>query len=130
VLIAVLVGIAVVGIAGSVLFATNTLPPLRATWDFTNDIQDGHYDSAFAQLCSPLRSEERRVDFENFADLVNDNTRSVGVNIFSVNRNGDHATVKFTAHKPNERDLEVKLTVVHEDGDWRPCGARYRRIES
>jgi len=130
VLVAALVGIAAIAIAGTALFVTNTLPPLRATWDFTNDIEDGHYDSAFAQLCEPLRTEGRRTDFENFADLVNDNTHSIGVNIFSVNRNGDHATVEFTAHKPNERDLNVKLTVVHEDGDWKPCGALYRRVAS
>jgi hypothetical protein len=130
VLIVVLVGIGVIAAAGSVLFATNTLPPLRATWDFTNDIQDGHYDSAFAQVCDRLGAEGGRSEFEDFADLVNDNTRSVGVNIFSVNRNGDRATVKFTAHKPNERDVEVKLTLVHEDGDWKPCGARHRRIAS
>jgi len=130
VLIAVLVGIGVIAVAGSVLFATNTLPPLRATWDFTNDIQDGHYDSAFAQVCDRLGAEDRRSEFEDFADLVNDNTRSVGVNIFSVNRNGNDATVRFTAHKPNERDLAVKLTLVHEDGDWRVCGARYHRVAS
>jgi len=130
VLVAAMVGILGIAIAGTVLFVTNTLPPLRATWDFTNDIQGGRYSSAFAQVCDRLHSEDRRSEFENFADLVNDNTDSISVNILSVDRNGNHATVEFTAHKPNERDLKVKLGIVHEDGDWKPCGARYRRIES
>ena len=127
---AALVGIVAIAIAGTALFVTNTLPPLKATWDFTNDIDDGHYGSAFAQVCDRLRSEGGRTEFENFADLVNDNTRSLEVNILSVHRNGDHATVEFTAHKPNARDLKVKVALVHEGGDWKPCGARYGRIES
>jgi hypothetical protein len=130
VLVAVLVGILGIAIGGTTLFVTNTLPPLKATWDFTNDIQDGRYGSAFAQVCDRLHREGRRSEFENFADLLNDNTDSIGVNVLSVHRNGDRATVEFTAHKPDERDLKVKLAVVHEDGDWKPCGARYGRIES
>ena len=130
VLVGALVAIFAIAVAGTTLFVTNTLPPLDATWDFTNDIQDGHDNSAFAQVCDRLGSEGGQRNFERFASLVNDNTDSVGVNILSVHRNGDRATVEFTAHKPGERDLKVKLTLVHEHGDWKPCGAAYHRIES
>jgi len=130
VLVGVLVVVVAIAIAGTTLFVTNTLPPLKATWHFTNDIQDGNYDSAFARVCDRLGGESRRSEFEHFADLVNDNTDSVGVNIFSVHRNGNRATVEFTAHEPDERDLKVKLLVVHEDGNWKPCGARSHRIDS
>jgi hypothetical protein len=130
VLVGALVGILVIAIVGTALFVTNTLPPLEATWDFTNDIQDGHYNSAFAQQCDSVRSEGARTSFERFANLLNDNTDSLSVNILSVHRNGARATVEFTAHKPNERDIKVKLDLVHERGDWKPCGGKYFRTSS
>ena len=129
-LVGALVAILVIAIAGTTLFVTNTLPPLRATWDFTNDIEEGRYNSAFAQQCDAVRDESTRAAFDRFANRVNRNTDSFSVNIFSVRRNGDHATVEFTAHKLHEDDIKVKLNLVHERGDWKPCGGRYGRIST
>ena len=81
-------------------------------------------------MCERLRGETGRSELERFADLVNDNTNRLDVNVLSVRRNGDRATVEFTAHKPGEPDLKVKVHLVHEQGDWKPCGASSGRIAS
>jgi hypothetical protein len=113
--------ILVTAVAGSVLFATRTLPPLAATYDFTNDLSDGNTSSAFAQVCDRLRTPGARSGFDSFARRIA-SADSVDVDILSVDRSGDHATVEFTAHYDNARSRTTTLKLVHEDGDWRPCG--------
>lgn len=121
-MLAVALGLVLVtAVAGTVLFVTRTLPPLSATYDFTNDLNDGNTSSAFAQVCDKLRTPGARSGFNSFARGIA-SADSVDVDILSVDRDGDVATVEFTTHYDNARSRKTKLKLVHEDGDWRPCG--------
>lgn len=122
-LVGVLALIILIGGAGTVLFATRTWPPLSATYEFTDDISDGDVNEAFAQVCDRLRTEGSRDSFEQFARELG-RARSLDVNILSVDRSGDTATVDVTAHYRDDDALHFELKLVDEDGDWRPCGAR------
>jgi len=114
--------ILVTTVAGTVLFVTRTLPPLSATYDFTNDLHDGNTSSAFAQVCDRLRTPAGRVGFNGFARRV-EAADHVSVDILSVDRNGDTATVKFTAEYGANDSTKTTLKLVYEGGDWRPCGS-------
>jgi hypothetical protein len=121
VLVAALVGIVAIAIAGTVLFFTQTFPPLEATYDFTDDINDGDFGNAYDDLCALTKGEETQSSFNEFAVAVLRGTTHINVDPFSVSRDGDHATVKFTAHRPDARDWRITLGLVQEGGDWRPC---------
>jgi hypothetical protein len=127
--IAVLVGVMVlilgIAIAGTVLFVTNTWPPLETAFDFTDDLEDGDVGAAYAQLCDDLRTPGSRDDFDAFADRFLDGLLTVSVDPFSVDRNGDRASVDFAASYRNDRHVDLELALVHERGDWRVCDVRY-----
>ena len=123
VLVGVLALIAVVGIVGTVLFGTRTWPPLSATYQFTGDLQDGDTSAAFSQVCDRLRTSSARTGFNGFARSI-ESADNIDVNILGVDRNGDAATVEFTASYDNERSRTTTLKLVYEDGDWRPCGTQ------
>ena len=108
-------------VAGSVLFATQTWPPLSATYDFTDDLHHGRTDAAFAQVCDSLRTESTRVRFDAFARAMA-NANSLSVDLLSVRRNGSRATVEYAVRYPSQRSNTVKLFLIEEHGDWRPCG--------
>jgi len=122
VLVAVLALIVAVAVAGSVLFATQTLPPLRATYDFTDDLHRGRTADAFARVCDDLRTPSQRDRFAAFAALIRA-ADSVSVDFLSVRRDGDHATVEFDVRTSRTQSHTIKLRLVNERGDWRPCGA-------
>jgi hypothetical protein len=126
VLIGVLVLIVGIGIAGTVLFATNTLPPLRTAYHFTNDLDDGDVDSAYANLCARLKGPGGRGDFEDFANAIRRGLDHFTVNPLGVGRNGNRATVDFTAYHDNDRHTNLELVLVNEAGDWRVCDVRFR----
>jgi hypothetical protein len=122
VVLAVALGLIIaIAIAGTVLFVTVTLPPLSATYDFTNDLHDGNTGAAYAQVCDRLRTPGGRVGFNGFARRIA-SAESVSVDIFSVDRNGDTATVEFTSKYGTNTSSKTTLKLVHEHGDWRPCG--------
>jgi hypothetical protein len=126
VLVAVLVLVFGIAIAGTTLFFTNTFPPLRAAYDFTNDLENGDVDGAYSNLCADLRGAGGRSDFDAFADSILDGLVSFDVNPFGVDRDGDRATVDFsTVHRGNRR-TSLELVVVNEADDWRVCDVRYR----
>jgi hypothetical protein len=123
VLVLALVVILMIGTAGTTLFFTRTFPPLSATYDFTDDIRDGNIDSAYAQVCSRLQSTSSQRNFETFARRIQ-RADSLSVNLFSVDRNGNRASVDFsTTYGDSTGSVTTTLRLVHEDGDWRPCGA-------
>ena len=127
VLIGVMALIVGIAIAGTVLFATNTLPPLRTAYHFTNDLADGDNPGAYANLCARLRGPGGRSDFDDFATAIRRDLDRFEVNPFGVGRNGNRATVDFTAHHDNGRHTNLELVLVHEAGDWRVCDVRFRR---
>jgi len=126
--IVVLVGVVVliigIAVAGTVLFVTNTLPPINAASDFTNDLEVGRFESAYARMCDELQAVIEPDDL----DSLNDNHYRVDyvVNPLSVHRNGNRAHVDITAEGYGAPDLKYTLYLVHEDGDWRVCDVRYR----
>ena len=123
VLVLALVVMLAIATAGTTLFFTRTFPPLSATYDFTDDIRDGNIDSAYAQVCSRLQSTTSQRNFETFARRIQRGD-SLSVNLFSVDRNGNRASVDFDATYGDSSDaVTTTLRLVHEDGDWRPCGA-------
>ncbi len=124
VLVLALVVILVIGIAGTTLFFTRTFPPLAATYDFTEDIRDGNVDRAYAQVCDRLQSASAQDDFETFARRLQ-RADSISVNFLSVDRKGDTASVDFDSTYDAD-SVTTSLRLVHEDGDWRPCGADNR----
>jgi len=123
VLVLALVLILAIGTAGTTLFFTRTFPPLSATYDFTDDIRDGDVDDAYAQVCTRLQSASAQQNFETFARRLQ-RADSLSVNLLSVDRNGDRASVDFdTTYGDSTDSVTTTLRLVHEDGDWRPCGA-------
>jgi hypothetical protein len=119
--VSVLVLVLVIGVVGTTLFFTRTYPPLAATYDFTDDLHDGRTEAAFAQTCDRSRTSSARPSFDRFAREVA-GADSVSVDLFSVDRTGDSATVEFhTTSDDGDRRTDYTLRLVHEDGDWRPC---------
>ena len=125
VLVAALVLTLGIAVAGTVLFATNTWPPLSTAFDFTNDLEDGDVDGAYAQLCDRLRTPAGRDDFDEFADEFLDGLVSVSVNPFGVDRDDDRASVDFTTSYRGDRHIDLELALVNERGDWRVCDVRF-----
>jgi hypothetical protein len=126
VLIGVLVLIAGIAIAGTVLFAHNTWPPYRAAHDFTSDLEDGDVSGAYANLCARLTGPGRRSDFEDFANQIRRGLDHMSMSVFQVDRNGDRATVDFTVVHDVDRHTDLSLVLVREDDDWRVCDVRFR----
>jgi len=49
------------------------------------------------------------------------------VNPFGVDRNGNRASVDFTAVYTGDRRTDLELVLAHERDDWRVCDVRFRR---
>ena len=103
------------------LFFTRTYPPLAATYDFTDDLHDGNLSSATSQLCDRLATNDGGGGFEAFAARVACATTSASTSC-SVDRHGSEATVDFSTTSGDDRSVKYTLRLLHEDGDWRPCG--------
>lgn len=106
-------------VAGTALFFRNTYPPLRAAYDFVDDVNDGNPRGAYNQLCEkhPLRN---RSGFEAFSIAIQD-AKNIGIDVFTVDRNGDTATVDATVDAGSDRDFRIPLRLIHEDDEWRVC---------
>jgi len=117
VLIGVLVLIAATAVAGTVLFVTNTLPPLEAAHDFADDVERGDVDGALAQGCDRFRGDFGRA----FIQFLRQDLVGLDVNPLGVDRDGDRASVKITLRRNSSEDRTFRLYLVHEGGDWRPC---------
>lgn len=93
VLVVVMVAILAVAGAGTALFISNTLPPFSAADDFMEDLVDGRVDAAADQLCD---AASERAD----AAILSVTRHFLGgehlsVNPFTVDREGDRATVEY-----------------------------------
>jgi hypothetical protein len=121
VLVALLSATLVFGAAGTALFFENTWPPLDASYEYFDDLRVGNVDGAFAQLCSVQRQTGREY-FATFINNVLPGLERFEVDAFSVDRDGDRASIDATAHRLGaDNDLNVKLLLVRERGEWRPC---------
>ena len=121
VLVAVFVVMIGIAVAGTVLFFTNTYPPLEATQDFTDDLEDGDLAGAYAQMCDAYHDLFGEDHFEGFAADVLDGLINIEVDPFGVDRDGSNATVDFTAHKRGDRSVGYRALLVQRGGDWRVC---------
>lgn len=120
VLVSVLVAIlAVIGV-GTALFVANTLPPFSAADEFMEDLADARFDAAAAQLCA--------ADLERPEAAISSVTRHffggrrLSVNPFTVDREGDRATVEYTVRPRSGGDDRIyDLPMREERGEWKPC---------
>jgi hypothetical protein len=105
---------------GTALFVSDTLPPYNAANDFVNDLADGRLSTAAGRLCSADRSDAARA-LSSVTRHFPGNDR-ISVNPFSVDRDGDHATVEYTVSPRGGGDNSTfELALIDEGGDWKPC---------
>ena len=126
VLVSGLVATLLLAAAGTALFFKNTWPPLDATHKYFDDLSAGDLDDAYSQLCSVTRQTGDGY-FATFVEAVMPGLERFDIELFSVDRNGDRARVDVTVLKQfSGDDLDVKLLLVHESGEWRPCAWTFR----
>ena len=120
VLVLALVAIVAIGIAGTVLFVTRTLPPYQGAYDFLDDVNAGREQAAIAGLCAAGRDDPQAA-FGELARRINTGD-TVTVNFLSVDRDGGRATVEYVVDPPGTTvGRTYDLLVVEEDGDWKAC---------
>jgi hypothetical protein len=112
--------IVVLSIVGAVLFVTKVKPPIDATNEFLADIEDGDLESAIDQLCSA----DEDVDEDELLLVALSGLEGFEVNPFSVDIDGDRATVQFDADGFDFNEV-VELPLRKEDGEWRVCLADF-----
>lgn len=105
-------------IAGTVLFVDRTLPPYNAAHDFVRDVIQGRTSTAAARLCSADR-EHSQDAIDTVRSTFGFGSATVTVNVLTVDRNGDRATVDYnvTPRAPTTYHLQMRL----EGGSWKAC---------
>lgn len=120
VLVSVLAVIFVVLGIGTALFVSNTLPPYSAAHDFIEDIVDGDLGSAGNRLCRAHDDSPETAIAEVLQNFGGG--RSVSVNPFTVDREGDRATVEYGIRpRDGGEDRVYELPMRKEGGDWVAC---------
>ncbi|HEX6312215.1 MAG TPA: hypothetical protein VF152_11390 [Acidimicrobiia bacterium] len=121
---ALLAVILALGITGTTLFVTKIKPPIDSANEFLAAVDDGRFESAFAQLCSADRRDTSPADLEAFLAVFYGRELVSGyqVNPFDVDIDGDSATVGFDADSLDD-DEKFELPLRKESGEWRPCFA-------
>ena len=121
VLVLALVAIVTIGVAGTVLFVTRTLPPYQGAYDFLDDVNAGREQAAINGLCAADRDDPRGA-FGALARRINSGD-TVTVNFLSVDRDGDRATVEYVVDPPGTSSVgrTYDLLVRQEGGDWKAC---------
>jgi hypothetical protein len=111
--------IVAIAIAGTVLFVTRTLPPYRGADDVLSAVRRGDDNAARNRLCSADRVDESAIRV--IRDTMND-SKSVTVNAFGVDRSGSTARVEFTVtYNGGKRSRSYHLPMVEENGSWKAC---------
>jgi hypothetical protein len=129
----VLVGVVTLIVAlfgvGIGLFITIQKPVIDAASAFLDDVADGDYGSAYAELCEEDRDALSEEGFAEFARTEPTLARldDPSVNFLGVDINGDEATVDFdpeAGENSDDTDFDesYELELQKEDGDWRVCG--------
>ena len=120
VLVAVMVTIFAIAGVGTALFISNTLPAFSASDDFMDDLVDGRFEAAADRLC-------RLASARPEAAIVSITQHFIGgehlsMNPFTVDRDGDRATVEYTIQPRDGGDDRVyALAMRYERGKWKPC---------
>jgi hypothetical protein len=121
-LLVVLGAILAMAIAGTVLFVTRTLPPYRGADDFLSAVKRGNDNAATNRLCSADSGDAQR-EIQVVRDTMND-SQSVTVNAFGVDRSGNTARVDFTVtYNGGKSSQSYVLPMVEENGSWKGCPA-------
>lgn len=119
-LILVLGLIVAMGIAGTVLFITRTLPPYNGARDFLSDVQHGNDDSAAGRLCSSESGDTSVV--QDVRNRLGGNIKSISANALGVDRSGSSARVDFSVTYSNGTSSRTfSIPVVDENGTWKAC---------
>jgi hypothetical protein len=111
------------GVAGTVLFATRTLPPYRAANDFIGNVVHDQPDAAAHNLCAAdATSPEAAIRRVRRVVGQHGTIRSMTVNPLGVDRSGDTAKVDFTVNYENGVSSRTySLAVITENGAWKAC---------
>jgi hypothetical protein len=120
VLVGVLIVIAVIAGVGTYFFVDRTLPPLRAVYDFANDLEDGHYAAAYRRLCRVDQLRNDTTAFRSSVLALLGPHPDLTVNPFSVDRTDNRATVDIGVSSRG-RDQTITVSVAERGGDWHPC---------
>jgi hypothetical protein len=113
----VLGAIAILAISGTVLFVQKVKPPIDATNDFLDEVEDGNLDAAIDMLCA---EDQGNIDEDDLFLGALATSDDLEVNWFGVDVDGDRATVDLTSDEFDD-DTVFELPLRKEDGDWRPC---------
>ena len=105
---------------GTALFITNTLPAFSAADDFMEDLVDDRIDAAADQLCAAARERPDTAILSVTRHFLGG--ENLSVNPFTVDRDGDRATVEYAIRPRGGGDDDIYvLPLRRERGDWRPC---------
>lgn len=118
-LLAALVAILAMAIAGTVLFVTRTLPPYNAAHDFLDDVNHHRDSSAARRLCA-LDSSQPDSAIRGIQGHFR-NGKTYSVNLLGVDRSGSVATVEYTVTENGGSTRTFRLPVVEEQGTWKAC---------
>lgn len=121
VLISALVAIAVAAGAGTWLFVDRTLPVVEGADDFLADVSDGRTEDAQARLCRADREDAGADLVRVVRRLIERGDDEYNVNLLSVDRDDDTATVDFSVGDDIDDDDSYALPMRQEGGDWRAC---------
>jgi hypothetical protein len=116
-------GLVVLAGVAAVLWIQLVKPPIDAANDYIDAVLDGDFTDAYDQLCAEQQastgSPESLTQLRSY--LLGNDFEDFEISPFDVNRDGDTASVDV-----NDSDdfggHYVTLELVHEDGEWRPCG--------
>ena len=119
VLVAVLALTVAAAVAGTVLFVDRTLPPYNAAHDFITDVIHDRTSSATARLCASDRENAQRA-IESVRNTFGLGVTTITVNVLSVDRTDDRATVDYDVSTPNA-PTTYHLEMRKEGGSWKAC---------
>ena len=123
VLLIVLGLILAMGVIGTILFVSRTLPPYRAANDFIGDVVHDQPGDAAHNLCSADAGTPEAA-IQHVRGVVNQygTFRSMSVNPLGVDRTGDSAEVDVSITYENGKSSRTyPLTVRLENGSWKAC---------
>jgi hypothetical protein len=119
-LLAALATMLAITIAGTVLFATRTLPPFNGARHFIDAVKRGDDNAATNRLCS-ADSGNVPAAIDRVRRTLTDRS-TVTVNPLGVDRSGSTATVDYSVtYLGSKSSQSYALPMVEENGSWKAC---------